>query len=246
MKSIGARVSGEFKVGTRYKPVIVISQKLLARVQYLVTSWDQECQWFHQVSRRVDGDRIIYKLSDLLIPEQETFPAFVESTGDLTAKLWMQIREERNMSLAELSPIMKSTTCWCHSHVNMPARPSGTDVQQFQEQIELGLNGGQSGPQLMMIFNKKGDVYAQVVDIETNLVFENVPIEIDHRYDFSDIDEIISSRIKKGKRVSTVIATSHKRTPSKGDAKKKGSQITTMEEWQAQWEDEQLWGYQSR
>lgn len=232
MRPIGARATGELKVATRFKPVIVMSQKLLAQVQYLVGKWPQECQWFHRVTRSVDGDRMIFKLTDLLIPEQETFMAFVESTGDLTAKLWMKVREERELSLEQLSSVMANTSCWCHSHVNMLARPSGTDHQQFKEQIELGLNGGQTGPQIMMIFNKKGDVYARVVDIETGLVFENVSIEISHRYDFSEIDTLIRTRLKKGKKTYTKPAS-----PFKGDAKKKGNNANqTMEEWRAQWE----------
>ena len=189
---------GAFVIKTNKKPVILMSYKTIEMIKYLVGKFDKECQWFHRVNKivREDTDTVIYHLYDIFIPEQECAFATVESDPNLMINLYKEM-EDRSQSTEEFNEICINTSCWCHSHVRMGTGPSGTDDTQFREQVSLARDGGQSGPQIMLIFNKSNEYFSRVWDPDLRLLFEEVPIIIQYEeVDFSYVKEAIDNKLK--------------------------------------------------
>ena len=62
----------------------------------------------------------------------------------------------------------------CHSHVNMGVTPSGIDWDYQKQMIE----GNIRDYYLFLIFNKKGDISANIYDIESNTLYTTKDIDI--------------------------------------------------------------------
>jgi hypothetical protein len=193
------KTTGPFKIMSPAEPILVFDRETLSKVQYLVKKWELEAQWFHRVERVVDKPKrkIYYYISDIIIPKQECSAAYVESGAELSLALTEEIKQRTGGFNSEFNSIMSSLTCWCHSHVNMGVSPSGTDNTQFEEQIKFGSQGGQTGPQIMMIFNKKDEFFSRIYDRELGVLFENVDIHIQQPdIDCSYIDDALKNKLK--------------------------------------------------
>lgn len=190
---------GTLSVKTTYKPVIYIDEETLQKAMYFVDKVKTECQWFHRVSREQDGDRIVYKLTDIYIPEQTVTGGTVDSDPELIAKLSSEIKEKTGGYNDEFNEIVSSLSCWCHSHVNMATTPSGTDDSNFKEQVRFARQGGVTGPQMMIILNKSESYFTRVLDTDLNLLFENVPIVRTIDTDYSYIDDAIAKKLTERK-----------------------------------------------
>lgn len=189
---------GNLKVSLN--PYIVFSREVLESVRYLVRNWDLELQWFHTVTREVRGNDVYYIIDELFVTEQECSGAEVEAGGhDQLEPFWRKLKEERGLSLPELGEIMSKTTCWSHSHVNMVCAPSGTDNKQWKKQKKLSYDDGNTNPQIMMIVNKKDDLFNRVHDSELGFEMENVPVLITEAIDHTKLDNIIKTKLKKRK-----------------------------------------------
>lgn len=198
--------SAAFRVVPPAQPILLIDRETLERARYLVAKAPKECQWWFRVRRFEGKAYVAYELFDLLVPEQWTSGADVESDPEMMIKLWKDLREERGLSLEELSAIMNDASCWCHSHVNMACRPSGTDNKQWAEQKKLAFDGGSTHPQLMMIFNKNDEFFCRVWDPALNLEFENVPLNIQDNIDTDEIDSIVKTKLKTRPKVTKTAA----------------------------------------
>jgi hypothetical protein len=189
------KCSGKMKVSL--KPSIFIDPKSLAKARYMISKHPKECQWFFRVHKDLQEDLVCYHLYDFLVPEQTCSGADVESDPQMMYKLFQELRTEQDLSLEEISDIISSTTCWCHSHVHMGAKPSLQDDKQWAEQKKLTLDSGSNAPQLMLIFNKRDEYFSRVFDPEFNLEFENVSLQLVENTDFSaEIDIIIKTKLK--------------------------------------------------
>ena len=177
------------------QPVILIEPETLETIRYFVAQNSKECHWFHQVEKFERNGCLIYRVHDFLVPEQVVSSATVETEGPGMQQSWKNIQEARSLSLQELGEIISNTACWCHSHVNMGTSPSGVDNAQWRKQKDLSAKGLQTGPQMMMIFNKNDSYFNRVWDPELRVEFENVPLVMNVEIDHAAIDALIKSRI---------------------------------------------------
>ena len=86
----------------------------------------------------------------------------------------------------------KNIRCWGHSHVNMSVSPSGQDVKQIGE-----FNNGEF--YIMLIFNKKGDIYSEIRDFKNGFRYKGIPIMLDANVNqnVDDIKQELDEKVKK-------------------------------------------------
>lgn len=197
------------------EPEIHMDNYTLSQALKLVEIVPTECQWFHLVDRVIEGNKLIYKLSEIFIPEQTVTASTVDSDPAVWVQLANEVKTRTGGYNDEFNSIIQRLTCWVHSHVKMPTVPSGTDVTQFELQCNNGLESSRTQPQIMMIFNKDHKYYSKVVDPELNAVFENVPIRQIFDYDFSYIEEAKEKKIVQKKFEPTITTSigSHTSSP---------------------------------
>ena len=173
MKNIG-------QIAVKSRVRLVMALDVSRQIEYMMTHAKLEWQWFHCVDRMVaDGDTIDYVLSELFIPEQECQAAEVESGPMMQMKLYNEIKAQCGDDAEKIKRTVSRLGAWCHSHVNMAVKPSETDFEQFQQDIELDTTGGRTGPRIMIILNKRGEIYSRIFDPELGLEFEHVPLVVD-------------------------------------------------------------------
>lgn len=189
------KTTGNLKISNQ--PVLLIEPQSLAKARYMVGKHPKECQWWHRVNKQIVDGRIVYYLYDFLVPEQMTSGVEVESDPEMMMKLFKTIQTDKGISLKEVSEIIKTATCWCHSHVGMAANPSGTDNATWKEQKDLSVASENLHPQAMIIINKKGDYFTRVYDPATGIEFENLTLQQEINMDFTtEVNEIIKTRLK--------------------------------------------------
>lgn len=205
--------AGEFKNLVVVKPIIIMSYELRANIMAFVNGTNaSECQWFHTIERTITqkGDKAIYKLDNMLIPEQEVTGATVESPGKGQLALYneLKVAYRKEVTNAEgevtdvpdmecINNILSHMHAWCHSHVNMQASPSGTDETTFREWIEGNNNQGITSPVIMMIVNKREEVYIKLYDPEIGIYCENPDLEVIMPSVNTDyVTEAIKSKVK--------------------------------------------------
>ena len=199
------KVHGKLEIISPIKPIVLYDYETLLKVQYLVDKQDEECQWFHRVDRIIGNNgTVAYHIHDLFIPDQVVGKTDVESNPEAILKMWKEVKTERGIKTTkELSILSKNTSCWCHSHHTMPVHPSSTDKEQWIEQKKLGEHNPDQ-PQVMLIFNKKDEVYSRVWDPKYNLEFERVAMHSQNPASFASIDKIIETRFHAMRKTATV------------------------------------------
>lgn len=178
-------------------PILLIPREINEQIVYFVEKSKDECQWFHTVTKSVDNNNIVYRIDNLFIPKQIVSGAEVESLGNTFEDLLKEIKAKYNNVREQYNPILQSLTCWSHSHVNMGVTPSGTDIDTFKQMIENGTKYNKTQPQVMMILNKKNDVFSQCYDPELNVLFKNLPVYIEEPYevDYSYVEEAVKEKL---------------------------------------------------
>lgn len=200
------KTNGTLKIQSLVKvdisPLIVYDWTLMQQVQHFVQRVDSECHWYHTVRRETDETtpgklNVYYYVDHILIPKQTVSGAEVETDALSFPMLCDEIKAKFNKDVNLYNPVIKAMTGWCHSHVNMNTGPSGTDIATFKKMCEDGIKQTPNQPQLMMIFNKRGEAYSRIFDPELKYDFENVPIytEAPPAVDLDYIEEAIKNKL---------------------------------------------------
>lgn len=185
-----------------YSPHIYIPDELAYKFKYFVDKvTQQECQWLSCVTREVDEEEevIWYNIEEMFIPEQTVTGVEVDTNDEQQFALFNEIRENNKLEdgsfdTERINFIVENMNVWSHSHVNMGVGPSKTDIDTFREKIEDNPNK----IHIMLIFNKKGEVYNKVYDPISGYIFTGVPVVGNEpEFDLSYIDEAIENKIKK-------------------------------------------------
>jgi hypothetical protein len=197
--------AGTFKNLVNVKPIVLMSYELRGQIMAFVNGTNaSECQWFLTIDRDVNhkGDKVIYTLRNMLIPEQEVTGATVESPEKGMLAIWNELKvrfakEEGGYDRDAVNGIISKMHAWCHSHVNMTASPSGTDESTFRTWIKQNEEQGLTNPVIMMIVNKREEVYIRIYDPEQGIYVENPDIEISMpAVDTTYVDEAIKNKVK--------------------------------------------------
>jgi hypothetical protein len=189
---------------TAYKYYVVFDQECLELSEYFVDELKTfEGQWYSRIipdySERQNG-KIFYRISDIFIPKQTVTTITVDSEPADLAEMWQQLKKDRNLTATELKTLMSEAGAWCHSHVNMEAKPTGTDQENWTALIKDATT-----PKAMLIFNQKRDIYCRVFDPSLDgIIIEQPPIAVENSYNYKKIDSAISSLVSKKSSVVTV------------------------------------------
>lgn len=161
-KSTGSKVKIEFEfpeLKERPKAKLIIQLEAWAKIQALVDQCNKEIAWHGLVTK--EGNR--YIMEDIIVFPQTVTGATVTS-DDTEYSLWLAQQPDE---------IFNKIRAHGHSHVNMGVTPSGVDTT-YQEDIIRNLNSFY----IFSIFNKKGDNWCVIYDVEDNIVYEDKDIEL--------------------------------------------------------------------
>ena len=152
-------VSFKFPELDRPKAKLVILLKAWLKLQALVTECDKEIAWHGLVTKSENT----YTIEDVIIFPQSVTGATVTS-DDTEYSLWLAQQPDE---------IFNKIRFHGHSHVNMGVTPSGVDTA-YQEDIVRNLQDFY----IFSIFNKKGDNWCTIYDVEDNIVYGDNDIEL--------------------------------------------------------------------
>ena len=139
---------------------VIIETPAWQKMVGLVNECDKEIAWHGLVEKRAKGE---YVIKDIIVFPQTVTGSTVTS-DETKYSLWLMNQPD---------DIFNSIRCHGHSHVNMGTSPSGVDTQ-YQEDILNNLNTFY----IFMIWNKKGEHWCAIYDVESNIVYHNDDIEI--------------------------------------------------------------------
>lgn len=187
-----------FQVLNLKKPYIYMSHKCAEAIKHIVNIAPQEAQWFNVIDSITETTAgIEISLSDrLFIPEQICSVTEVNSDPNMMINFYRELSSE--MSQDEVNRTLTNMTCWSHSHHTMGVSPSGQDQKQFLDFIKMNTHQNTSQSVLMLIFNKKSEVYSRFYDAKTGVISENLDIVVDDSslYDFSYIAQAAKTKFK--------------------------------------------------
>jgi hypothetical protein len=147
---------------TATKPTVYFTTEAYHRMMALVENIDKEIAW-HGVVEKIDNQS--YLVKDILVYPQKVTGATV-TTDDLELGMWyMQLPDET----------MDNLRFQGHSHVNMPTSPSAVDKNYYADMVQTLHN---DDFYIFMIFNKRGDHFAEIYDLAQNILFENNDVTI--------------------------------------------------------------------
>ena len=144
-------------------PIVYVSEVALNKMFEYVNQCTFEIGWLGSVERFEDT----FLVKDVYLITQESNAVTCELTTsgleDFASELLL---EENGVDL------WNSIKLWGHSHVNMSVGGSGQDDKQMTEFSENAWF-------LRVIANKKGEMEFVLYDFENNLLYENLPWEVE-------------------------------------------------------------------
>ena len=128
----------------------------------LVENIDKEIAW-HGIVEKIDNTT--YLIKDIIVYPQKVTGATV-TTDDVELGMWyMQLPDET----------MNNLRFQGHSHVNMSTSPSAVDKNYYSTMVQTLRK---TDFYIFMIFNKRGEHFAEIYDLAQNVLFENNDINI--------------------------------------------------------------------
>ena len=146
------------------RPTILFTEDALAIIDELVAQCDKEIAWNGLV--KFNRKSLTFTVYDILI-----FPQVVTGTS-------VNVDETKYANwIASLSDDeINHMRFHGHSHVNMNVGPSGIDTDYQREMLEMQIKDFY----IFMIFNKRGDMYACIYDVEKNIFYDKEDIDIEN------------------------------------------------------------------
>lgn len=143
-------------------PTIIFEPDAWEKAQALVELCDKEIAWHGIVERNSETS---FTIKDVVVPPQTVTGTSVESDSNEWV-LWAS-----QLSFDEFN----NMRCHMHSHVNMNVFSSGVDDDYQKDMVT---KNGDLDYYLFLIFNKKGEVFARIYDVQKNIMYEDEEIEV--------------------------------------------------------------------
>lgn len=171
------------------KAMVHFSMQARDKVRALVHECNIEIAWYG-ITRRVDNT---FYVDDIIVYPQIAQAAHVTSNDDLYPA-WVDAQTDDTINNMRLQG---------HSHVNMGVGPSGTDDEFYSILVEHIPDY-----YIMMIANKRDDIWLNIYDMTNNVLYERADIEHNFaQHNDQDlwacqmIDQYITEPVKKVKGV---------------------------------------------
>ena len=160
-KTTKGTMSIDFKlpVHTTDKAKLIIEPQAWEKLIALVDECDKEIAWHGTVTK----SRNVYTITDIYVFPQ-TVTGCTVTSDETEYSLWLAGQPDN---------VFNTLRFHGHSHVNMGVSPSGTDTN-YQEDILRNLKDFY----IFAIFNKKGDHWCAIYDVESNIAYDNKDIEL--------------------------------------------------------------------
>lgn len=170
-----------FTFNAKKKPVIKFSEKAKLIIKELVQQCAKEIAWNGLVN--YDAATNTYEVYDILI-----FPQIVTGTS-------VNVDETKYaMWLASLTnEQLEHMRFHGHSHVNMSVHPSGIDTGYQKEMLTMQIKDYY----IFMIFNKSGNMYACIYDVEHNAFYEGDDITIEEESQLNPYKDLVAGWIEE-------------------------------------------------
>jgi hypothetical protein len=183
------------------------AKAFVATIQFTPHAWikmtsivhetDSECAW-HGVVERTGN---LFKIVDILVYPQQATAATVESHDEKYGPWTQQLSDEVFFKLRMQG----------HSHVNFGVSPSVTDSRFYEKLLE-----NIKDYYIFIIMNKKQKIWANIYDIENNIIFEDEDIIVETIMQEPIVDGVDSYQVWTDESIDEFII---KRTPVKATAK---------------------------
>lgn len=144
------------------EPTVYITADAYIKLRKLVEDTTTEIGWYGIVST-FPGLEATYCIEDIIVYPQTVSGATCTQDDDKMFEFEMSLTTEQ----------VNHKRFHGHSHVNMGVTPSGVDEQFYTDlltQVEDYF--------IIMVTNKKGDTYIRFYDVEHNIVYSNVPLNV--------------------------------------------------------------------
>ena len=161
IKTMNNALSIDFKFPKqdREKAKLIIEPIAWKKITALVDECDEEIAW-HGI---VNKDKDTYTITDIIVFPQ-TVTGCTVTSDETEYSLWLANQPDE---------IFNKLRFHGHSHVNMGTSPSGVDTT-YQEDILHNLKDFY----IFAIFNKKGDHWCAIYDLESNMAYDKEDIEL--------------------------------------------------------------------
>lgn len=205
--------NGTFKdLSHKSNIVVQMRQNTIDEINYFINSvGNYECQWFMRIYFEERSDAYVYHIDDMYIPTQTIRGAYVESPLNGFSTLFYEVAENYKDESGEINyddvnEVFSNMNVWCHSHVNMTAAPSGTDNETFADWYKNANSAEETKVVVMMIVNKKGEMYLQLKDPVRGIhcIHPNLVITPDIKT-FPYIDHALEHKITKAQPVNYAV-----------------------------------------
>lgn len=151
-------------------PRVVFTRKALRWIKAMVSQHSTEVGWYHVVEEIEGG----YIIKDLYYPKHDLMTGStceISAEGE-TAIMNYMVDNGKDDDISKLR-------CWGHSHVNMSTNPSHQDETQAVKLLERN-----NEYLIRIIVNKANVIGVSILDVSKNVIFENLPFEVES----SDVD----------------------------------------------------------
>lgn len=169
------------------------------KMRALVDAFDTEVQWHATVKRK---NKHTFVVKDILIYPHSATAVTVDVDQEEYNKWLMSLDDDT----------FEACRFHGHSHVNMGVTPSQKDVSTRHKVLNI-LGDPTSDTDLFYIFvimNKRGDLNAQIFDLQNNAMYSDSEIIVSVNIDGDDsLDEFI----RKAKSYVTIVTPSTNRNP---------------------------------
>ena len=146
------------------RPIITFTEGAYRTINALVEKCSKEIAWNATVSKETTDDgSVVYVVDQIVMFPQKVTGASVD-VDETEYSNWCSELDTETLNQLRFHG---------HSHVNMGVSPSGIDTDYQRQMIDQIPDFF-----IFMIFNKRGDMYACIYDIVTNIFYDNNDIDI--------------------------------------------------------------------
>lgn len=182
--NFSANILGNYtKAQGAERPTIFITAAAYLKMMLYVRDTSTEIAWHGTVERHIENNS--YFIKDVFLYPQKISGATVQTD-----------QEKYNDWIMELDDDTHNTMRFQgHSHVNFGASPSSTDLQFYDDMLQVL---PKNDYYIFMIMNKSGEMTWLIYDLAKNTIYETTDIDIQIYYDDSDdiIGEIADAKEK--------------------------------------------------